>query len=167
MHTHHHVQCDDDDSHQVVFVRSPFNYNVAEASRASGLTCPEATLAQQQFKDETDINVIVHRFGLTGELPTNGRMPTYDDFTGVGDYHTALNALRSAEEAFMALPGHVRDRFNHDPQRFVEFCSDDANIAAARELGLVPNQPAPLLDKPILPADLPIPAPRPAAPPAV
>lgn len=119
------------------FLRSGFNYDRDLASRESGLACADPSLAQQQFLEEVDINTIVRRFGITGELPHNGRAPTFGDFETVVDYQSAMQAIRDAEEAFMALPGAVRyDRFNNDPQRFVAFCSDPANLPALRDLGL-------------------------------
>ena len=39
-----------------------------------------------------------------------------------------MNAVRGAEESFMAMPAEVRSRFGNDPQAFVEFCSDEANL---------------------------------------
>jgi phage internal scaffolding protein len=120
-----------------VFLRTPYNYDVNEASDASGLVCDDPSLAQQHAKDECDINTIVRRFGLTGELPSNVRAPQYGDFTDAVDYHTALNAVRAADEAFMQLPADVRTRFNNDAGAFVDFVSDDSNRAEAEKLGLV------------------------------
>jgi phage internal scaffolding protein len=132
-----------------VFLRTPYNYDTMEASDASGLVCPEPTLAQQHARDETDINTIVRRFGITGELPSNVRVPQYGDFTHTTDYHTAMNAVIAANEAFMQLPADVRTRFNNDPGLLVDFVSDDNNRAEAEKLGLVtgsrsePINPAP------------------------
>jgi len=120
-----------------VFLRTPYNYDVNEASDVSALVCEDPSLAQQHAKDECDINTIVRRFGLTGELPSNVRAPQYGDFTDAVDYHTALNAVRAADEAFMQLPADVRTRFNNDAGAFVDFVSDDANRAEAEKLGLV------------------------------
>jgi phage internal scaffolding protein len=123
------------------FVRTPHNYDVDEASNESGLSCPEPTLAQQHSAEECDINYIVERFGVTGQLPPhNGPMPTYGDFTGVTDYRDALEAVMKADEAFMSLPAQVRERFDNDPALFVDFCSsnDPADRSLAIELGLIP-----------------------------
>lgn len=122
---------------QKVFLRTPYNYDTMEASDASGLECPEPTLAQQNAKDECDINTIVRRFGLTGELPNNVRMPKYGDFTNVTTYHEAMNAVIAANESFMQLPADIRSRFNNDPGAFVDFCSDESNRGEAEKLGLV------------------------------
>ncbi len=123
-----------------VFLRAPFNYDTDAASNESGFCCDEPSLAQQQFKEETDINEIVRRFGITGELPSGVRAPQYGDFTGVYDYHSALNAVIAAENAFMAMPAEIRTRFDNDPAKFVDFCSDESNREEAVKLGLVlPN----------------------------
>lgn len=123
--------------------RTEYNYDVDQASFESGLTCPEPSLAQQQFAEEADINTIVNRFGLTGELPTGVRAPTYADFSGVFDYHTAMNVVVAARDAFAQMPANVRARFGNDPGAFVDFVSDSGNRAEAEKLGLVVSQPSP------------------------
>lgn len=127
-----------------VFLRTPYNYDTMEASNASALLCEDPSLAQQHARDECDINTIVKRFGLTGELPSNVRTPTYGDFADATDYHTAMNAVIAANEAFMQLPADVRTRFNNDAGAFVDFVSDDSNRAEAEKLGLV--LPTPVVD---------------------
>lgn len=126
------------DSNIVIpFLRSSFNYDRDAASNESALICLDPTRTQQQFKDETDINTIVERFGLTGELPDNVRMPQYADYGDIVDYHTAMNAVALANESFDMLPAKVRSRFHNDPSEFVDFCLDDNNRAEAIKLGLV------------------------------
>lgn len=130
-----------------IFLRSgfPFNYDTSAASDESGLSCAADGVGRtiQSGKEEADINTIVRRFGLTGELPRGVRMPTYLDFEGVFDYQSALNSIRAAEMSFEAMPADVRSRFHNDPAEFVDFCSDDANRAEAERLGLVPAKPTP------------------------
>ena len=105
-------------------------------STASGLLCQDESLASQSAKDEADINVLVRRFGLDGIMPQDVRAPTYGDFTGLGSYQEALNALLAAQQSFMSLPAHVRSEFDNDPHRFVSFCSDDANYDRMLDMGL-------------------------------
>lgn len=127
-----------------MFFRTGYNYDVDQASLESGLECKDPSLAQQQFAEEADINTIVNRFGLTGELPTGVRAPTYADFDEAIDYHTAMNVVVAARESFMAMPADVRARFANDPGAFVAFCSDENNRAEAEKLGLiVPGAAAP------------------------
>lgn len=128
---------------EAVFVRNPYNYDRDAASVDSGLECLDDSMTQQQFKDDADINVIVRRFGITGELPVGVRMPTYGDFDLVNDYQSALEAMREAEASFMAMPANVRERFANDPQKFLDFCADSRNIEEARKLGLVPAAEVP------------------------
>lgn len=120
-----------------MFLRTPYNYDTMQVSDETALRCEDPSLAQQNAKEECDINTIVRRFGLTGELPSGVRMPQYGDFTGVTDYHSALNAVIAAQDSFMQLPADVRSRFNNDAAAFVDFCMKEENRAEAEKLGLV------------------------------
>lgn len=120
-----------------VKARTPYNYDVDKVSDETGLACPPgSSKARQEFKDETDINTIVRRFGLLGELPTGVRMPQYGDFDQVSDYQSALNIIMQADAAFMEFPANVRKRFDNDPQKFLEFVGDPANTDEAIKLGV-------------------------------
>jgi len=135
------------------FLRTQFNYDRNAASNASGLVCEEPTRAQQHHKDECDINVILERFGKTGQVPVNTISGTYGDFSGVHDYHTAMNALIAAETEFAALPAQIRNKFANDPANLVQFLDNPENRAEAESLGLVNisstanTQPAPAAEK--------------------
>lgn len=128
-----------------MFLRTPYNYDVRAASLECAVDCSyDDDLAKQEFKDETDINTILKRFNVTGQLPTGVRMPTYGDFTGVSDFREALHAIQEAEDSFMAMPAHIRKRFDNDPAQFVDFCSQPENADEARKFGLsVPLAAAP------------------------
>jgi len=125
----------------VLKVRKAYRYDVRQASDEVALTCVGETKTQRQFKDEVDINNIAKNFGMTGRLPENVRMPLYGDFCDVTDYKTALNAARRAAQSFMEMPAHVRERFQNDPQQFLEFCGDANNREEAIKLGLVVTPP--------------------------
>lgn len=120
-----------------VFLRTQYNYDHNAASNASGLVCEEPTRAQQHHKDECDINVILERFGKTGQVPVNAISGTYGDFSGVHDYHTALNAIIASENEFAALPAQIRNKFQNDPANLVQFLDNPENRAEAEKLGLV------------------------------
>lgn len=131
------------DASKMPFVRSANNYDTMLVSNKTGLKCEDVSLAKQSFAEEADINTIVKRFGLTGQLPSDVRMPVSGDFTEITDFHQAMNAVRQAEESFMEMPAHVRARFNNDPGLFVDFCMDDNNREEAVKLGLVPPKAVP------------------------
>ena len=126
---------------KVPFLRTPYNYDVDLVSDETGLACPDPSLAQQNFKDESDINFIVRQFGLTGELPRQTISPQYGDFTGVLDYHSAVNAVLAAQDEFMDLPAQMRARFDNDPAKLIDFLGNEENRDEAIKLGLI--------DKPI------------------
>lgn len=156
---------------KTVFVRSPYNYDMNKAGDESALHCKDPSRAKQEFAEEADINTIVKRFNLTGQLPENVRMPTYGDFEGIFDFHSAMNAIAQANEAFDAMPAAVRARFHNNPAEFVDFCSDEKNREEATRLGLVrpglagtPGTGDPALDGPSGPQDGPKPKTPPKAP---
>lgn len=130
-------------SDAALFLRSGFNYDSDTVSLNTGLACKDASLAQQNQKEEADINTIVRRFGLTGELPSAKAMPQYGDFTHVTDYQSALNAVKEAEDAFAALGSKVRKRFHNSPAEFMDFMADPANLEEAITLGLAVKKVAP------------------------
>jgi len=82
----------------------------------------DATLVQQQFKDECDVNNIVRRFGL-GRSPDFVPGGVYGDFTGITDYSTALAAIDRADQAFMTLPPEAREKFGNDPAQFLDYAT--------------------------------------------
>lgn len=141
-----------------MFARNPYNYDTDAASAATGLVTTEDNLTQQQHKEECDINTIVRNFGLTGQLPTAVYLPTFDDFTEVQDFQSALHTIQRAEASFMAMPSNVRERFQNNAQKFLEFTSDSRNADELRALGLFKDAPTPPKPQP------PIPTPTPVAP---
>lgn len=126
---------------KTVFMRTAYNYDTNAASDESGLKCEDPTLAKQSFKEECDINTIVERFGITGELPENVAAPQYRDFEGVFDFHSAMNAIAKANEAFDQMPAQVRAKFHNDTAAFVDFCEKEENRAEAERLGLIVPKP--------------------------
>lgn len=98
--------------------------------------CTEPSLAQQSFKDEVDINHLLEKFKVTGQMPQGIRLPSYGDFTGINDYQSAMNALITARDAFMQLPAQMRSEFGNDPQKFLEYASDPKNAEDMVRRGL-------------------------------
>lgn len=122
-------------------IRTPYNYDMLIASHDSGLECKGKSLAKQSFKEECDINTIVRMFGVTGKVPVTAIEPSYGDFSGVSDYHTAMNKIKEAEASFMALPAKLRQKFDHDPNALLNFLENEQNRDEAIQLGLIDGQP--------------------------
>lgn len=136
-----------------IVIRSAYNFDRKANSLKNGLHIdPDECRTQQSMKDECDINVIIERFGMGYKMPENFRSPTYGDFSNIGDYHTALNELASAGEAFDTLPALVRDRFKNDVYNLMTFVADESNRDEAIKMGLIPK---PVSAPPVVPVTLP------------
>lgn len=105
--------------------------------RSTALVCKDKTLAQQQFRDECDINVLFGRYLETGVIPQVENGLSYGNFEGIFDFQTAMNAVRTAQGVFEQLPARIKNRFDNDPQKMLEFLADDTNREEAEFLGLV------------------------------
>jgi len=133
-------------SKNTVFLRTPYNYDRDAATNESGLACEEPSLAQQHYKDECDINTILEKFNITGLMPESPLSPRYGDFTGISDYHTALNRVIAAQDEFEALPAQIRARFDNNPAQLIEFLENSDNRSEAEELGLVEKATAEVVE---------------------
>lgn len=121
-------------------LRSAYDYDPDQASLEAGLSIdPAEMVTQPQFAEDADINTIVRRFGVTGELPNGVAMPRSGDFSDAVDFHQAMNLVRQAEDAFLAVPAETRARFQHDPGALIAFLEDPANREEAISLGLIPK----------------------------
>uniref|UniRef100_UPI004048CFD7 hypothetical protein n=3 Tax=Bacteria TaxID=2 RepID=UPI004048CFD7 len=60
-----------------MFIRNPYNYDTNLASEESALYCEDGSRAKQSFKEECDINTIVKRFSVTGQVPVSPLQPQY------------------------------------------------------------------------------------------
>lgn len=133
----------------MVLIRKPYQNNPDE-----GVTFTEPSMAQQQFKDECDINTIVNRYKVTGALP-NAHDPNtamYGDFTALpADYLEAQELIMKAGESFAELPSALRKRFDNDPINLLQFLADPANLPESIELGLI-EAPEKAPESPVSPA---------------
>lgn len=121
-----------------VVYRRPNQYDVRAASDEAAIP-PGGhgeSLTVQAHAEDADINVMMRRFGVTGRLPENVRVPQYADFSEVSDFRSALHSVMEAQDNFMQLDAAVRQRFSNDPQLFLDFCSDPANLPELRKMGL-------------------------------
>jgi len=121
-------------------VKNPITYDPDENSDRSKLIFTRPSRTQQSFRDECDINNILKRFNVTGELPLGSVQPQYGDFSGITDYQSALNAVMAAQDSFLQLPAKVRAKFDNDPALFLEFASDEANKDEMKALGLLRHE---------------------------
>lgn len=112
--------------------------NAYERSSKPGMTFEKPSLTQQHFKDDCDINKVIERFTRTGLLPQYpGEDMQYGDYTSSVDYHEAMTIVAQAKQQFEALPSSVRDKFDNDPAKMLDFVSKKENIEESVKLGLL------------------------------
>ena len=113
-------------------------YEVYEPSE--GFVTVGESVTVQSFKDECDINNIVASM-QDGNVMSSSQtgatsMPQFGDFSGMPDLQDTYNFLIHAKADFDTLPIAVRERFNYDPARFLDFVSDPANLKEMVSMGL-------------------------------
>lgn len=111
-------------------------YDEKEASREAAIVFNDRSRTQQSQAAGTDINKIVKDFKVTGFMPQGVRVPKYGDFEGIEDFRGAMDAILQAQKSFAAMSAEVRKKFQNDPQLFLEFCADPANLDEMRKMGL-------------------------------
>lgn len=116
--------------------RSQYGYDVKEASDASAIPTVGESLTVQSQTEDTDLNLLMYRYGVTGQFPDFPKNLQYGDFTQVTDFRSALEAVRRAQDLFLEYPANFRARFENNPQLFLDFCENPANINEMRSLGM-------------------------------
>lgn len=102
----------------------------------------EGGRTHQSFKDECDINRIMARHRKTGIVRQTLARPQYGDFSNLPDYQEAMNTVVQADAMFAELNSEVRNKFENDPQKFLDFCDNPDNLDEAIRLGIA-AKPAP------------------------
>lgn len=98
----------------------------------------EPSMTEQQFKEDTDVNIIMNKLLKKGIMPKFvSKTGTYGDFRGAPDYYEAMQNVARAQSDFNELPSKIRNRFNNDPQQLMDFLNDTKNDEEALKLGLI------------------------------
>ncbi len=92
--------------------------------------------AQQQFKEDCDINKIMERLEKNNALDHVSKYQTEYGFTTPMSYHDSLNIIKKADSMFNDLPAKIRDEFANNPQAFLQFVQNPKNADRAKELGI-------------------------------
>lgn len=129
---------------------TPYNYDRA-ISALSSTTNTEDSMTQQNDAKDCDINVIMQRYKVTGQIPLPTMPPRFGDFSEVTDYRTAIHQVMSAKDTFNKLPAKIRARFSNNPALFLDFFKDPANLDEAVKLGLVTKKEAAKMQTPAPP----------------
>lgn len=148
-------------------IEKPRFYSRTNLPPSVGFTPKGESLTEQSHKDQCDINKIIDRFKTTGSLRhVNAMDGVFDEkleLTGL-DYKQAVDIAMNAEKAFGKLPSGIRNRFDNDPGKLLDFVNNPENIEEGRELGLIapaPSAPAPAPQEPVPAPQEPSPASNP------
>lgn len=94
------------------------------------------SMTKQEFKKDTDLNVIMRKFQVTGAMDhVNMHQGNYGQHSPL-DYHQARTVIAEANSMFEDLPSSVRNRFDNEPAKFLDFVQNENNYDEARELGI-------------------------------
>lgn len=102
---------------------------------------------QQEFLEETDINNIMARYVKTGTVPMFLDRTMLDGDMHDMSYHEMMNVIADANSAFASLPASIRDEFENDPAKFVDFALDENNRDKLREWNMLSPEAIDRLDK--------------------
>jgi len=99
----------------------------------------EPTRTQRQFQDQVNVNNIIKKYKKTGSIThiRNAQQGIYADLTQIPDYAEALMQIQHAQQAFEAIPAHIRLKFNNDPSRLIDYLKDPSNKEEAIKHGLL------------------------------
>lgn len=114
-------------------------YDFQKRSDDAGISFdPKDNCTKQEFVSQCNINNILKKYTRNGINPfVITPDAKYGDFTNVPSHQEALDLVLAAEEHFMAMPPHIRSRFNNDPGELLAFLGDVNNRDEAIKLGLV------------------------------
>lgn len=135
-----------------VLIRTRYDGLDDEYSAASGIICLEPMTVQSEAQN-ADLNFLLRELRGVDGIPVMGDSSKcfYGDVSEVGDYQSCLETVIAARDAFMQQPAHIRAKFDNDPGKFIDYCTDPVNADEAIKLGLR-EAPAAAAAAPVPPA---------------
>lgn len=109
------------------------------------------TMTQQHYKDECDLNQILARHRVEGELNAmqlrqllaqsamgadSARIPRFEDVSDLPDLSYIKKSFIAASRAFAHLPIQARVAFGNNPEAFYQAMTDKKQHEKVRDLGL-------------------------------
>lgn len=95
------------------------------------------TLTEQAHKKACDTTNIVRRYLKTGVVDHYNSRTPIDGMVDPGiDFKQAMDIVARGKSAFESQPAQLRAQFDHDPQKFVDFCLNPANADQLVAMGL-------------------------------
>lgn len=92
---------------------------------------------KQSFKDECDINNLMAKYLRTGRMEhVNEALPRFECVSG-HDFQSAQNLIANAASMFEDIPSTIRNRFDNNPGKLLDWVHDPKNAQEAHSLGFL------------------------------
>lgn len=113
-----------------------------EARLKTFLDCSkEPSKTIQSDANAADINKIIARLARTDSLALLGEQEqVFADVSELGGLQESYMKVQKAEELFMKFPAEIRERFENDPVKIIEFLGDEKNRKEAEDIGMIPKK---------------------------
>lgn len=109
----------------------------------------DVRLTKQADRDEADVHKIIAKYEKTGMISAlNKAEPFYGDVSGYSGLQDAFIKVQEATDLFMDMSAEIRERFDNDPIKMVEFLENPDNLEEAISLGMVVKRPEPIVAPP-------------------
>ena len=97
----------------------------------------EPTMTEQHHVEETSIRNIMRKYHDTGLVShVNEHAGTYMDMINAPDFYEAQCAIAEAKSMFETVPSRIRQDFDNDPGKFLDFIQNPENKDKIEEYGL-------------------------------
>lgn len=91
---------------------------------------------EQSHEPECNINSMLYKYKRTGIMPNMATVPPiFGEMTGI-TLKEAMDRINTIKTKFMELPAELRDKFDNDPGKVLDFLSDEKNKDEALKLGI-------------------------------
>lgn len=92
---------------------------------------------KQSFKDECDINNLMAKYLKTGRMEhVNQALPRFECVSEY-DFQEAQNLIAQAASMFEDIPSKIRNRFENNPGKLLDWVHDPRNAQEAASLGFL------------------------------
>lgn len=109
-----------------------------------GICCKDdEILVEQSHKDKCEINNIIASYQKTGIITHQKNHADEYGFATPYDFQASMELITKAQSMFDSLPSSLRNRFDNDPAKYLEFVQNKDNLEEMYELGMAirPEKP--------------------------
>jgi len=110
------------------------------------------SLTKQSFTKECDINTILAKYQKTGAIDHVNKHEASYGYATSDDFTASMEIVARGNTMFEELPSTIRNKFENNPAKFLDFVQDENNKKEMQELGLT-NKTTNETIEPIIPAE--------------